>query len=216
MKTRIKICGITRHEDGLACAQLGADAVGFVFYPPSPRAVEPALAGKIERALPPFLTRVGLFVNPSAAEVEGVLARVSLDVLQFHGDESPDFCARFGRPYLKAARVRPGFDLVEYARRFAVVDRSRAQAILCDADVKGYGGGGEVFDWALLPDTFPLPLVLSGGLTPDNVAVAIRRVRPQAVDVSSGVEQAKGIKDAAKIERFIREVRAVDEELRLS
>lgn len=216
MRTRIKICGITRLEDGQACAELGADAIGFVFYGPSPRAVDPQLAQAIDRALPPFLTRVGLFVNPPEADVWAVLDRVRLDVLQFHGDERPAFCAEFGRPYLKAAHVRPGLDLVEYARRFSAEDQMRAQALLCDADVKGYGGGGEVFDWALLPDAFPLPWILSGGLSPDNVAAAIRRLRPQAVDVSSGVEVAKGIKDAVKIERFIQEVRAVDEQLRLS
>ena len=216
MMTRIKICGITREEDGLTCAALGADAIGLVFYPASPRFVEAAAARDIARSLPPFLTRVGLFVNPRADEVRQVLEEVELDVLQFHGDESPAFCGQFRRPYLKAARVRPGFDLVEYARRFATDGALRAQAILCDADVKGFGGGGMVFDWGLLPDSLPLPLILSGGLSPENVAPAIRRVRPLAVDVSSGVERDKGIKDRAKIERFIHEVRAVDEELRLS
>ena len=216
MTTRIKICGITRIEDGLACADLGVDAIGLVFYAGSPRYVAPAAARLIGRALPPFLTRVGLFVNPQVDEVERVLDEAGIDVLQFHGDESPAFCGQFRRPYLKAARVRPDFDLLEYARRFAVDELHRAQAILCDADVKGYGGGGKVFDWGLLPDSLPLPLILSGGLSPDNVASAIRRVRPLAVDVSSGVERDKGIKDRARIERFIQEVRAVDEELRLS
>lgn len=216
MTTRIKICGITRIEDGLVCAALGADAIGLVFYPASPRYVEPATARAIGRSLPPFVTRVGLFVNPRADEVSRVLDAVELDVLQFHGDESPEFCGQFRRPYLKAARVRPGLDLLEYARRFATGDGLQAQAMLCDADVEGYGGGGKVFDWGLLPDSLPLPLILSGGLSPDNVASAIRRVRPLAVDVSSGVEHGKGIKDKTKIERFIREVRAVDEELRLS
>lgn len=215
MTTQIKICGITRIEDGLACAELGADAVGFVFYAPSPRYLNPELAELISRELPPFISRVGLFVNPDPDYVKGVLGAVGLDLLQFHGDESPQACGESGRPYLKAARVRPGFDLVEYARRFA--DGSgpaRARALLCDADVAGFGGGGQVFDWGLIPESLSLPLVLSGGLTPENVAGAVKTVRPLAVDVSSGVELHKGIKDRAKIERFIREVRVADDALR--
>jgi phosphoribosylanthranilate isomerase len=217
MRTRIKICGITRAADAQACAALGADAIGLVFYRASPRAVEAGQAARLVACLPPFVTRVGLFVNPAADEVDAVLSRVALDVLQFHGDEEASFCASFGRPFIKAARVRPGLDLLEYAAAYAgAAGRDRAQAILCDAFVEGYGGGGEAFDWNLVPRPLPLPLILSGGLNPGNVAQAIRKLAPAAVDVSSGVEIGKGIKDAAKIAAFINEVRAADESLRLS
>lgn len=201
--TRIKICGITRIEDGLTVAQAGADAIGLVFYPPSPRLVAAAQAAAIARALPPFVTTVGLFVNPAAEQVEAVLSEVRLDVLQFHGDEPPEFCAGFGVPYLKAIRVKAGVDLVQCAIRY-----KEAQGLLLDAYVEGTPGGtGQSFDWELIPAELPLPVILSGGLEPANVTDAIRRVRPWAVDVSSGVEAAKGIKDAAKIAAFIEGVR---------
>lgn len=201
--TRSKICGITRIEDGIAAAQHGADAIGLVFYPPSPRHVSPAQAAAIAAALPPFVTTVGLFVNPDMAEVELVLRSLRLDMLQFHGDESPEFCASFGVPYLKAVRVKPGVDLIQYAIRFR-----GAKGLLLDAFVEGKAGGtGESFDWKLIPDDLPLPVILSGGLDPENVKAAIKQVEPWAVDVSSGVEASKGIKDAARIAAFMREVR---------
>lgn len=201
--TRIKICGITRSEDALACAHAGVDAIGLVFYSPSPRHVAAAQAAAIVRALPPFITTVGLFVNPAAEQVEALLNEVHLDVLQFHGDEPPEFCAGFGIPYLKAIRVKAGVDLVQCAIRY-----QKAQGLLLDAYVEGTPGGtGLSFDWALIPPGLPLPVILSGGLEPANVADAVRRVRPWAVDVSSGVEASKGIKDAAKIAAFIEGVR---------
>lgn len=201
--TRSKICGITRVEDGLAAAQYGADAIGLVFYPPSPRHVSTAQAAAIAAALPPFVTTVGLFVNPDAADVRAALGALRLDLLQFHGDETPAFCASFGVPYLKAVRVKPGVDLIQYAIRFR-----GAKGLLLDAFVEGKAGGtGESFDWKLIPDDLPLPVILSGGLDPANVKAAIERVRPWAVDVSSGVEASKGIKDAARIAAFMREIR---------
>lgn len=200
---RAKICGITRIEDALSCARLGADAIGLVFYPPSPRHVSPAQAREIAHFLPPFITTVALFVNPSADEVETILRAVRPDVLQFHGSEAPEFCARFGVPWLKAVRVQAGLNLVEYAARYR-----QAQGLLLDAFVEGQAGGtGQSFDWTLIPAGLPLPVVLSGGLDADNVATAIRQVKPWAVDVSSGVEAAKGIKDAAKIAAFMQGVR---------
>ncbi len=205
-RTRIKICGITREQDISAVAGYGADALGFVFYEKSPRHVGVAQAVRLARAVPPFLTVVGLFVNPSADYVREVLANVPLDVLQFHGEESPEFCGEFGKPYLKAIRVKPGVDLVECATRYA-----GAQGLLLDAYVEGtQGGTGESFDWALIPRNIPLPVILSGGLHAGNVVEAVRQVRPYAVDVSSGVEAAKGIKDAAKIAAFINEVKRTD------
>lgn len=201
--TRSKICGITRIEDGMVAARHGADAIGLVFYPPSPRHVSITQAVAIVAALPPFVTTVGLFVNPVVADVEAVLREVRLDMLQFHGDEAPDFCAGFGVPYLKAVRVKPGVDLLQYAIRF-----SNAKGLLLDAYVEGQAGGtGQSFDWDLIPENLPLPVILSGGLEQVNVKAAIERVKPWAVDVSSGVEASKGIKDAAKIAAFMREVR---------
>ena len=201
--TRVKICGITRVEDGLACAQLGADAIGLVFYAPSPRNVSVEQARAIMRALPPFLTTVGLFVDADPADVSAVLAQLPLDLLQFHGNESPAYCDGFNRPYMKAARVKPSLDLVQYAAQYA-----QARGLLLDAHVEGVAGGtGQAFDWKLIPEKLPLPVVLSGGLHPDNVTEAIKRVQPAAVDVSSGVEAAKGIKDAAKIAAFMQGVR---------
>lgn len=210
--TRSKICGITRIEDGLAAARHGADAIGLVFYPPSPRLVSVAQAAAIAAALPPFVTTVGLFVNPSAAEVDAVLQELRLDLLQFHGDETPEFCAGFGVPYLKAVRVKPGVDLLQYAIRFR-----EAKGLLLDAFVEGEAGGtGQSFDWELIPAGLAVPVILSGGLDPDNVRTAIERVKPWAVDVSSGVEAGKGIntlkgiKDEARIAAFMQGVRSAN------
>ena len=201
--TRAKICGITRVEDGIAAAQAGADAIGLVFVARSPRHVLPEQARAIAVALPPFVSTVALFVNPSAAEVETVLKTVRPDLLQFHGEESPDFCRAFGVPYLKAFRVKPGVDLLQSAALYG-----DAQGWLLDAwSEAAHGGTGERFDWDLIPPDLPRPVVLAGGLSPANVAAAIRRVRPWAVDVSSGVEAGKGIKDAALIAAFMKEVR---------
>ena len=206
MTTAVKICGITRPEDALAAARAGAHAVGLVFYAKSPRNVSPAKAADIVRVLPPFVTTVGLFVDATAAEVRAVLAEVPIALLQFHGDETPEFCRQFKRPYVKAVRVRAGVDLLQYAR-----DYHDAKALLLDNFVEGmHGGSGVAFDWSLIPRGLPLPVILSGGLTPENVADAVRRVRPSAVDVSSGVESAKGIKDAQKIAAFIKGVRSGD------
>ncbi|MDO8208340.1 MAG: phosphoribosylanthranilate isomerase [Gallionella sp.] len=203
--TRVKMCGITRVEDALAVAGSGADAIGLVFYLKSPRHVSIEQAAKLVAVLPPFVTVVGLFVNASADAVREVLASVSLDVLQFHGDETPEYCEQFHKPYLKAIRVKLGVDLLQCAARFHA-----AQGLLLDAHVEGIPGGtGAVFDWTLIPEDLPLPLILSGGLDVENVAAAIRQVRPYAVDVSSGIETGKGIKDAAKIARFMQEVRNV-------
>ena len=198
----MKICGITRPADARAAAQAGADAIGLVFYPPSPRFLSVERALEIRDALPPFVQTVALFVNPDAAQVAQVIGRVRPAMLQFHGEETPQFCGEFGLPYIKACRVKPGLDLLEYLRPF-----SRATAWLLDSHVEEYGGVGERFDWSLVPAVRERPLVLSGGLEPGNVAEAIRRVRPWGVDVSSGVESAKGIKDAAKIAAFVAEVR---------
>jgi phosphoribosylanthranilate isomerase len=205
MRTRIKICGITRPEDALAAADAGADAIGFVFYPPSPRFVSIERAIEIRDALSPFIQTVALFVNASRAEAEAVLERVRPSMLQFHGEETPAFCSAFGTPWVKACRVKQGVDLLEYFRSYP-----GASGWLADAFVEGYGGAGQSFDWSLVPAERERPLVLSGGLTKENVREAIRRVRPWAVDVSSGVESAKGIKDAAKIAAFIREVNNAD------
>jgi phosphoribosylanthranilate isomerase len=205
MRTRIKICGITRAEDAQAAAQAGADAVGLVFYPPSPRYLSVERAVEIRDALPPFVQTVALFVNADAAQVAQVIGRVRPGVLQFHGEEGPRFCAQFGVPYVKACRVRPGVDALEYLRPF-----EGAAAWLYDSYVPEYGGVGERFDWSLLPATRERPVILSGGLARDNVAEAIRRVRPWGVDVSSGVESAKGVKDRAKMAAFIAEVRHAD------
>ena len=202
MPTAVKICGITRPEDALAAARCGAHAIGLVFYRPSPRYVTPDKARDIIRKLPPFVTTVGLFVDAPAGEVSDVLSVAPVNLLQFHGAETPEFCRRFGLPYLKAVRVRAGVDLLQYAS-----DYHDAKALLLDAFVDGtHGGTGATFDWNLVPRGLPLPVVLSGGLDAGNVSDAIRKVRPWAVDVSSGVETDKGIKDAAKIAAFIRAV----------
>ena len=202
MRTRIKICGITRPQDAAAAAQAGADAIGLVFYPSSPRFLSVERALEIRDALPPFVQAVALFVNPDAAQVAQVIGRVKPALLQFHGEETPRFCEEFGLPYVKACRVKAGVDSLEYLRPF-----SRAAAWLLDSHVAEYGGVGESFDWSLAPVVRDRPVILSGGLAPSNVAEAIRRVRPWGVDVSSGVESAKGIKDAGKIADFIAEVR---------
>lgn len=206
MATAVKICGITRAEDGRAAAYCGAHAIGLVFHAPSPRNVGIAQARAIVQALPPFVTVVGLFVDVPAATVRDTLSQVPLQVLQFHGDESPAFCAGFDLPYIKAIRVTPRADLVKCAHAYR-----DAKALLLDAYVEGvHGGTGAVFDWRLIPERLPLPVVLSGGLNPDNVTEAIRAVRPWAVDVSSGVEAARGIKDRLKIAAFIAGVRNAD------
>ena len=204
-RTRIKICGLTREADVQAAVAAGADAVGFVFYDPSPRHVEVGQAARLARGLPPFVTPVGLFVNADPALVDHATAAIPGLLLQFHGDETAADCRRSGRPYLRAARMAPGIDLLDFARRF-----SDAQGLLLDAFVDGYGGGGKVFDWSRVARDVPRPLVLSGGLHAANVVAGILQVRPWAVDVSSGVESAKGIKDAAAMRRFCDAVREAD------
>jgi len=206
-RTRVKICGLTRIDDARAAADAGADAIGLVFYGPSPRAVSLETAAAIAAALPPFVTVVGLFVNPTREEVEQTLAAVPLDLLQFHGDETPEFCESFARPYLKAVRVRPDTDLGAFQERYA-----RARGHLFDAwHEELYGGSGQRFDWRLLDAARDGGTrgILAGGLTPANVAQACRMVRPWAVDVSSGVESAPGIKSAELINQFIKEVNHV-------
>ena len=199
MSLRVKICGITRLEDLHVACEAGADAVGFVFYEKSPRHVSVETAAALVRALPPFVQSVGLFVDAEPATIETVLKSVPLDLLQFHGDETPAACARHGRPWIKAVRVNPQTDLLKCAADFEA-----ARGLLLDAFVPGLPGGtGERFDWTLIPQALPIPVILSGGLTVDNVAEAVRRVRPWAVDVSSGVEASKEIKDALKVARFI-------------
>jgi len=205
VRTRVKICGITRTQDARAAAEAGADAIGLVFYPPSPRYLSVERAVEIRDALPPFLQTVALLVNADAAQVAQVIGRVHPAMLQFHGDETPEFCAQFGLPFVKACRVRPGVDALAYLQPY-----SRAAAWLVDSFVPEYGGVGESFDWSLVPQQRSRPLILSGGLERGNVARAIRAVRPWGVDVSSGVESAKGIKDAAKMSAFIAEVRNAD------
>ena len=203
MRTRVKICGITRIEDALAAAKAGADAIGLVFEPKSPRAVRPEQALAITRALPPFVTVVGLFVNAAHDTVETILGRVPLDLLQFHGDETPEQCRRYHRPYIKAIHMHPDVNLPDQARRYP-----DAEGLLLDTAVDEVAGGsGQSFDWGRVPSGLGKPLILAGGLTPENVAAAVRAVHPFAVDVSSGVEQSKGIKDAGKISAFIEAVR---------
>lgn len=204
MSLRVKICGITRAQDLHAACEAGADALGFVFYDKSPRHVSPGTATALLRELPPFVQSVGLFVNADPAFVESVLHVAPLDLLQFHGDETRADCARYGRPWIKAVRVSAGTDLLKCAADFA-----GARGLLLDAFVPGVPGGtGERFDWGLIPPDLPLPVVLSGGLDPANVVDAVRTVRPWAVDVSSGVEAAKGIKDPQKVAQFIARARA--------
>jgi len=213
-RTRIKICGITRVEDAIAAAHAGADAIGLIFWPGTPRRVDLARARAIAAALPPLVSTVGLFVDPSESEVRAVLEVVSLSALQFHGHEDAALCRAFGRPYLKALPVAREVDLLE-----SIVPYSDAAGVLLDAPPSGGlpGGTGRTFDWTLVPARLPVPLVLSGGLNAGNVGEAIRRTRPWAVDVSSGVEALgadglpqKGIKDAARIAEFVAEVRHAD------
>jgi len=205
VRTRVKICGITRPGDGVDAAKAGADAIGLVFYPKSPRYLSAERAVEIRDALPPFVQAVALFVNPDAAQVAQVLGRVKPALLQFHGEETPEFCAQFGVPFVKACRIRPGVDASQYLQPF-----SRAAAWLVDSFVPEFGGVGESFDWSLVPRGLARPLILSGGLDRANVARAIQTVQPWGVDVSSGVESAKGIKDAAKMAAFVAEVRNAD------
>ena len=204
-RTRIKICGLTREADVDAAVEAGADAVGLNVYPKSPRYVAIDRAAALAQRLPPFVTPVGLFVNASPADIAAAVRAIPQLVLQFHGDETPAACAAAARPFLRAARMAPGFDLLDFAAQYP-----DAQAILLDAHVEGYGGGGKVFDWSLIPRNVPHPVVLSGGLHAGNVIEGILRVRPWAVDVSSGVEAAKGIKDAAEIRRFCEAVQEAD------
>jgi phosphoribosylanthranilate isomerase len=214
MRTRIKICGITRVDDGVTAARAGADAIGVNFWSGTPRRVTHAMARAIVAALPPYVSVVALFVDPGADDVRAALDAVPVDILQFHGDETPAFCRAFSRPYVKAIVAKEGVDLLEYAARY-----DDAAGWLFDAHVPGDlpGGTGRSFDWARLPPDPARPLVLSGGLDAGNVAGAVRAVRPWAVDVSSGVEvlgadgrPQRGIKDAARIAAFIREVRNAD------
>ncbi len=204
-RVRVKICGITRCEDALAAVRLGADAIGLVFYASSPRAVTLAQAQEIVRALPPFVTVVGLFVDAPPEEIRAVLDGVRIDLLQFHGDETPGDCSGYGKPYIKAVRMQEGVDVAEITHRYA-----DASGLLLDSYRAGVAGGtGETFDWARVPPDVDKPIILAGGLTPENVADAIVQVRPYAVDVSGGVESAKGIKDAGKIAAFMRGVKSV-------
>jgi phosphoribosylanthranilate isomerase len=207
-RTRIKICGLMREADVEAAVEAGADAVGFVCYPKSPRHVEAARAGELAARLPPFVTPVLLFVNAGVDAIAESIRAVPHAMLQFHGDESPQECAAAGRPYLRAARMADGFDLLDFATRF-----SGASALLLDAHVEGYGGAGKVFDWSRVPPGVPAPVVLSGGLSPANVVDGVLRVRPFAVDVSSGVEASKGVKDALLMRRFCEAVREADARL---
>ncbi|HEX7690226.1 MAG TPA: phosphoribosylanthranilate isomerase [Burkholderiaceae bacterium] len=204
-RTRIKICGLTREQDVDAAVEAGADAVGFVLYERSPRHVDVARLAVLARRLPPFVAPVCLFVNASPDLIDAAVAAVPQALLQFHGDEDPQQCEQPGRPYLRAVRMAPGVDLLDYASRFA-----SASGLLLDAFVEGYGGGGKVFDWSQIPRGVPRPVVLSGGLNPANVIDGVMRVRPWAVDVSSGVESAKGVKDAALVRRFCEAVREAD------
>jgi phosphoribosylanthranilate isomerase len=204
-RTRIKICGLTREVDVAAAVDAGADAVGFVLYPPSPRAVSAERAAALARVLPPFVTPVLLLVNAAPAEVAAAVAAVPHALLQFHGDETPAQCEAARRPYLRAARIAPGFDLLDFAR-----SHHAAAGLLLDNHAEGYGGSGKSFDWSLVPSRVPLPVVLSGGLNPASVTAGVLRLRPWGVDVSSGVEAAKGIKDAALMRAFCDAVREAD------
>ena len=211
-RTRIKICGLTRAADVDAAVAAGADAIGLVFYAKSPRAVAVEAAARLAARLPPFVTPVGLFVNAAPAEIEAAVGAIPNLMLQFHGDETPADCRAPRRPFLRAARMSPGFDLLDFSARF-----DDAQALLLDAHVEQYGGGGKVFDWSLVPSGVSLPVVLSGGLHAENVIAGIRRVRPWAVDVSTGVESSqKGLKEPDAIRRFCDAVREADAQIAAS
>ena len=202
VRTRVKICGITRVEDALIAVAQGADAIGLVFYPPSPRYVSPAQAAEIVNALPAFITVVALFVDASRTDVEAVLSQVNIDLIQFHGQETADECRQYGKSYMKAIRVKSDTNLVQYTTEY-----SDAKALLLDTYAEGEPGGtGQVFDWTVIPKNLSKPIVLAGGLDAENVEQSIRQVKPYAVDVSGGVEFKKGIKDAAKIAAFMRGV----------
>ncbi len=207
MRTRVKFCGMTRREDALAAARLGADAIGLVFYPRSPRAVDIEQAQRVVAGLPPFVSVVALFVDAPPERIRAVLEALPVDLLQFHGDECPADCGGFGRPYIKALRVHPGTDVAACARSYP-----DAAALLLDTwQAQAPGGTGVSFDWSLIPANLSVPVILAGGLRPDNVAAAVQRVRPYAVDVSGGIEADKGIKDADKMAAFIREVNRVED-----
>jgi phosphoribosylanthranilate isomerase len=206
--TRVKICGITRSEDAQVAVDAGADALGFVFYAPSPRAIDVDAAADVIAGLPAFVTTTALFVDPEPDLVERVIAATGVDLLQFHGNESPAFCDRFARPWIKALRMKPGLDLSATAAHY-----SGGRGILLDAYRPGVPGGtGDTFDWARIPEALRGQIILAGGLTPDNVGRAVRDVRPYAVDVSGGVEQSRGIKDPARVRAFIDAVRRADRE----
>ena len=201
-RVRVKICGITRLEDAVAAAASGADAIGLVFYPGSPRCIDTDTAAAIISVLPPFISKVGLFVNQNASEIESILRQVSLDYLQFHGEESPDECGRYNKPYIKSMRMEEKIRLTAEVKKY-----HGSSSLLLDAHVTGMAGGtGQTFDWSRIPASLNKPIILAGGLTPGNVKTAITSVRPYGVDVSSGVEKSKGIKDPEKIASFIREV----------
>ena len=202
MRVRVKICGITRLEDALSVVDHGADAIGLVFYPPSPRNVTIDQAAEIANHIPAFVSVVGLFVNAEPAFIRSVMATVKLDLLQFHGDETPEECASYGLPFIKAIRVKTDTNLVQCAKDFYA-----SKALLLDTFTDGVAGGtGHAFDWSLIPSVLSKPVILAGGLNQKNVAQAIEQVRPYAVDISGGVEISKGIKDAAKIAAFMQQV----------
>ena len=206
-RTRVKICGITRVEDAISAVDAGADAIGLVFYKQSPRFVSIQQAQAIVAAMPPFISVVGLFVNVATAEIQSVLSKVRLDIIQFHGDETPQhceqICAQINLPFYKAIRMKPDTNLLQYA-----IDFKAAKALLLDAySEQAYGGTGNTFDWNLIPHDLPKPIILAGGLAAKNVASAIQQVRPYAVDVSGGVELTKGLKSAEKIAAFMQAVK---------
>lgn len=203
MSARVKVCGITRSEDALSAVKAGVDAIGFVFWPQSPRYIDPESAYRIASQIPLFITTVGVYVDPDDSWVEQTINTVKLNLLQFHGNESPEFCEQFSVPYIKAIRIKEDTDLLQYAQRYKT-----AKGLLIDTYTPGMPGGtGHTFDWKLIPPRLPLPLILSGGLSADNVSNAIRETRPWAVDVSSGVEVSKGIKDEGKIFAFMQGVK---------
>lgn len=216
-RTRIKICGLTREADVDAAVEAGADALGFVLYAGSPRHVNLARAAALIQRLPPFVTPVLLCVNAAPDDVLRAAELLPQALLQFHGDETPAQCAAAGRPYVRAARMAPGFDLLDFARLYCSQNSTSgaagAVALLLDTHVGTYGGSGKVFDWSLIPPSVPLPVVLSGGLNPANVTDGVLRVRPWAVDVSSGVEVSKGVKSAELMRRFCQAVREADDRL---